>query len=116
MTAEELQTALASRIPKNTQKATSWGMGVWNAWCKARNTVTNTLPMPVKVLNELMARFIQEVCKKDGSNYIPSTLMQLVAAVQLYLNENGRPEVRFFDFLTVPGCKDEGINFSWTGV
>jgi hypothetical protein len=53
--------------------------------------------MPVEVLNELMARFIQEVRKKDGSNYIPSTLMQLVAAVQRYLNENGRPEVRFFD-------------------
>ena len=44
-----------------------------------------------------MAQFVKEARRKDKSKYIPSSLMQLVAAIQRYLNENGRPEVRFFE-------------------
>ena len=93
---EELQSAIVRRVPKNMQKATSWGMSVWNSWCKARNVTTDIVAMSSATLNEFMGRFVQEARKKNGGEYIPSTLLQLVAAVQCYLNDNGRPEVLFF--------------------
>ena len=50
----------------------------------------------IVAMNEFMGRFVQEARKKNGGEYTPSTLLQLVAAVQRYLNDNGRPEVRGF--------------------
>ena len=49
--------------------------------------------MPAETLNKLMAQFVQEARRKDKSEYIPSSLMQLVAAIQHYLNEKQK-----FDF------------------
>ncbi len=55
----------------------------------------DTVAMSSATLNERMTRFVQEARIKDGSEYIPSTLMQLVAAVQCYLNDVARPQVIF---------------------
>jgi hypothetical protein len=93
---QELEQALRKRVPQNTQKATNWGLSVWRSWCKARQIAFDILTIPAETLNELMAQFVQEARRKDKSEYIPSSLLQLVAAIQRYLNENGRPEVRFF--------------------
>ncbi len=95
---EELQEALLHRVPKNTQKATNWGMNVWKSWCKDRNVaVAEPVAIPSETLNELMAKFVQEARKKDGGDYIPSSLLQIVTAIRRYLNDNGRSDVRFFD-------------------
>ena len=48
-------------------------------------------------VNELMARFVQEIRRKDGKEYPPSSLNCVVSAVQRYLRENGRPAVCFYD-------------------
>ena len=47
--------------------------------------------MDEKKLNEVMARFVHEVRRKDGNEYPPSSLICIVSAVQRYLRENGRP-------------------------
>ena len=53
--------------------------------------------MEEKNINKLMSRFVQEVKRKDGNPYPPSTLVRLVSGIQQYLRENGRAAVSFFD-------------------
>ena len=48
-------------------------------------------------IKELMAQFVQEARRKNGNEYPPGSLTNIVAAVQRYLRENGRPEVSFLD-------------------
>ncbi len=53
--------------------------------------------MPVTDINNHMARFVQEVRRKDGKEYPASSLNNIVAAVQRHLRENKRPEINFYD-------------------
>ena len=68
---------------------------MWLEWCKARNIDENIWTMDETKVNELIARFVQEVRQKDGKEYPPSSLNCVVSAVQHYLLENGRPAVCF---------------------
>ena len=97
ITEEEIHDAIEKRVPANTKKSTGWGYSVWLEWCKARNIDQNILTMDEKKLNEVMARFVHEVRRKDGNEYPPSSLICIVSAVQRYLRENGRPAVCFYD-------------------
>ena len=92
---EEIHDAIEKRVPANTKESTGWGYNVWLEWCKARNIDENILTMDERKVNELMARFVQEVRRKDGKEYPPSSLNCFVSAVQRYLRENGRPAVCF---------------------
>lgn len=93
----QLQDAVANRVPANTKKSTSWGYTVWMEWCNARDIKETIVEMGENRINELMAHFVQEVRRKDGNEYPPGSLTSIVAAVQRYLRENGRPEVSFLD-------------------
>lgn len=93
----QLQDAVANRVPANTKKSTSWGYTVWMEWCNARDIKETIVEMGENRINELMAHFVQEVRRKDGNEYPPGSLTNIVAAVQRYLRENGRPEVSFLD-------------------
>ncbi len=53
--------------------------------------------MPETDINNHMARFVQEVRRKDGKEYPASSLNNIVAAVQRHLRENKRPEINFYD-------------------
>ena len=52
---------LRSESAANTKKSTGWGYKVWLEWFKARNIDENILTMDETKVNELMARFVQEV-------------------------------------------------------
>ena len=97
VTQQEIQDAIEKRVPANTRRSTVWGYNVWLEWCKAREIVEEITSMDEKKINELMARFVQEVRRKDGKEYPPSSLTSIVSAVQRYLRENGCPAVSFFD-------------------
>ena len=88
---EEIHDAIEKRVPTNTRKSTGWGYKVWLEWCKAGNIDENILTMDETNVNELMARFVQEVRRKDGKEYPPSSLNCVVSAVQRYLRENWTP-------------------------
>ena len=61
---EEIHDAIEKRVPANTKKSTGWGYKVWLEWCKARNIDESILTMDETKVNELMARFMQEVRRK----------------------------------------------------
>ena len=94
---KELLTAIENRVPANTKKSTNWGFNIWKDWCKCRGVYESIESMPDSDINKLMARFVQEVKRKDGKDYPPSSLNNIVAAIQRHLRENGRPEVNFYD-------------------
>ena len=95
--AEIFLTAIENRVPANTKKSTNWGFNVWKDWCKCRGVYESIESMPDNDINKLMARFVQEVKRKDGKDYPPSSLNNMVAAIQRHPRENGRPEVNFYD-------------------
>ena len=92
VTSDELETAVKMRIPKGTQKSTNWGMNVWCAWCDEQN-----VEMSSDRMNSLLNRFVQEATRQDGKPYPPSSLYNIVAAIQRFLREKGRPNISFFD-------------------
>ena len=94
---KELDDAIKGRVPKNTKKGTSWGVGVWSAWCAERDITKDILHMTVEELNYHISRFVQEAVKRDGQPYPPNSIYQITVSLQHYLRETGRPEVSFFD-------------------
>ena len=53
--------------------------------------------MPSNDINSYLARFVQEAKRRDGKNYPAGSVNNIVAAIQRYLRENGRPEINFYD-------------------
>ena len=97
ITDSELSTVIEKRIPANTKKSTGWGLNVLRDWFECRGVEESIESMPESVINDLLARFVQEVKRRDGKDYPASSLNNIVAAIQRYLRENGRPEVNFYD-------------------
>ena len=97
ITENELLTAIETRVPIKTKKTTTWGVNVWREWTQCRRVSETIESMEETDINSHMARFVQEVRRKDGKDYPASSLNNLVAAIQRYLRENGRPEVNFYD-------------------
>ena len=97
VTRENLCSVIDKGVPANTKRTTNWGYRVWTDWCKAKNTQENIGDMEKSMMNDALARFVQEARRKDGKEYPASSLHNIVAAIQRYLRENGRPEVSFFD-------------------
>ena len=48
-------------------------------------------------MNSLSSRFVQEATRQDRKPYPPSSLYNIVAAIQHFLHEKGRPDISFFD-------------------
>ena len=86
---KEIEESITNRIPINTKKNTTWSHNVWKEWCQERNIEEPIITMEEKNINKLMSRFVQEVKRKDGNPYPPSTLVSLVSGIQRYLRENG---------------------------
>ena len=85
---QELQNTIGNRVPSNTKKATNWGYSVWIEWSQARNITEDITDMEEKKINILLAQFVQEATRKDGNEYPPGSLTNIVAAVQRYLREH----------------------------
>ena len=100
VTNAQLETAVKKRIPKGTQKSASWGMNVWCAWCDERRVEENIVEMSSDRMNSLLSvlsRFVQEATMQDRKPYPSSSLYNIVAAIQRFLREKGRPDISFFD-------------------
>ena len=48
-------------------------------------------------MNASLSRFVKEATRQDGKPYPPSSLYNIVAAIQRFLREKGHPDISFFD-------------------
>ena len=118
VTSGDLKVQQDQRIPKKTCKGNHWALGVWTEWVKYINSRQETffdfngesIPEDIcelsnKDLNFWMQRFIVEIRRKEGTNYPPNTLTQIVAGLQRHLRN--RCSERQFNF-----CKDSVLDFA----
>ena len=96
VTNAQLETAVKKWIPKGTQMSTNWGMNVWCAWYDERKVDENIVEMSSDRMNSLLSRFVQEATMQDRKPYPPSSLYNIVAAMQRFLHEKGRLDIFFF--------------------
>ena len=92
------ETAVKKRIPKGTQKSANWGMNVWCAWCDERKVEENIMEISSDRMNSLLSvlsRFVQEATMQDRKPYPPSSLYNIVCAIQFLLREKGHPDISF---------------------
>lgn len=89
-----------SRVPAKTQKATAWGIRVWNEWASIRGAsssetvgrlpvTTPLLEMTSEDLGYWLGKFVLEVRKVDGTEYPPKTLYALVCCFKRHYEANG---------------------------
>ena len=53
--------------------------------------------MEDKQIDRLLSLFVHEVRRKDGNEYPPNSLLNIVSGIQRHLRENGRPSISFYE-------------------
>lgn len=107
---EDLHKKFVESVPKKTRENNKWAVKLWKDWSMHRNTIPETysenpsfFPVPVEIsmasienLQFWMPRFINEIRRKDGTDYPPNTLTNIAAGIQRYLREEcNRPAINF---------------------
>ena len=80
-------------IPQSTQQKATWALKVFDDWRLWKSTksgvnIPTLLDMSDADKNEHISVFVQEARKRDGSPYPGKTLMEMVCALQKYLELN----------------------------
>ncbi|XP_060603803.1 zinc finger MYM-type protein 2-like [Ruditapes philippinarum] len=95
----QLTEMVKKSVPENTRNKSKWAFNVFEQWKKNRNTYGNTendtiigdiLTMSNQQLDMVLSFFIAEVRNKQGKEYCPKTIYELVIALQHYLRSNDR--------------------------
>ena len=73
----------------NMKKATNNWISTYRNWAKYRGVSLNIEKVPVFELNKTLEIFFAEIKKKDGSDYEPTSLASMQAALDRHLKENG---------------------------
>ena len=81
---------LNDAVPKNTQKKSLWAFNLLCEWLKERKIQEDVMKMSNENLNDVMGRFITEIKTKNGLNYRPNTLYEIVVSIQHHFRHNGR--------------------------
>ena len=91
-------------IPQKTIAATAWGMNIYSEWAAARIIKNSTMPNVCDLTTPLldmkpgeiaywMGKFILEIRKKDGTEYPPKTLYQIVCCFKRHFEANGKHNI-----------------------
>ena len=103
-TDQDILKARKQSIPEKTQQDTTWCVRQWNDWVEHRNEEngSRTIPTPITSIpkEELaywLERFVLEIRKKDGKEYIPSTLHHIVCGIMRFLRLESDPSIDFFN-------------------
>ena len=94
---DDVDRAIAARVPEKTRRQTSWAMSVFGSWCEARREQSDILNMDVSTMQEKLCRFLLEARRQDGAPYPAKTLYSIIAGIQRFLRESGRHEISFLN-------------------
>ena len=104
-TNEDVDTAVATRVPKNTQTDTKYCVELWRKWSAFRNSIVDLEKVPEDIeaiasnvdhLQYWLCCFVLEVRKKDGSEYPPNTIHRLCCGLLRHTRQAGHPEINIF--------------------
>ena len=100
-TEEEIRNARAKGVPSKTIEDTKYCVNLWNEWKRYRQqTLGDSIPdltdLSRSQLQHWLTRFVLEVRKKDGSEYVPNTLHHICCGLMRHLRWNGHPSLDFF--------------------
>ena len=100
-TEEEICNARAKGVPSKTIEDTKYCVNLWNEWKRDRQeTLGGSIPDLTELsrsqLQHWLTRFVLEVRKKDGSEYVPNTPHHICCGVMRHLRWNGQPSLDFF--------------------
>ena len=73
----------------NTKRATKNWMKRYNEWAVENGCTSSLESLDAVSLNGRLEHYFSSVTKKDGSNYEPSSLGCMQAAIERYLEEKG---------------------------
>ena len=90
---DELCTAVSESVPKKTREHTKWCVDTWSEWRLHRISIAkadsekppNLEEMTNEQLNYWLSCFVMEVRRKDGSEYVGTTIHGLVCGLQRHL-------------------------------
>ena len=85
----EVQELMEKAKNKNTSKATSNWMKVYCSWAELRGKEVNIENLSPEELDIVLQYFYVEVIKRDGSDYEPTSLSVMQAAIDRYLRNSG---------------------------
>ena len=98
---EEIRDLKKQAIPANTQKSTSFAVNVWKEWSSHRRAVNpSDWPAHLLIMNECelnrwLSRFVLEIRRRDGKEYLPNTLYQICCGILRYVREL-KPQLDIF--------------------
>ena len=74
---EELQSLRSGRIPENTRRSTQFAVNLYNTWREEHARLGHRYaPLNCgvpSIINNMVAKFIVEIRKKDGHHYAPES-------------------------------------------
>lgn len=77
---KEIEKAKKPVVPKNTQKATDWAVGVFKQWLENHNAVDEK-KCPTEILDDVdenlchwLCVFVSEILKDNGEEYTPKAI------------------------------------------
>lgn len=93
-TDDQVLLARKSSVPEKTQQDTKWCVRLWDEWAEHRNSqmpdkqiATPITAIPLGDLSYWLERFVLEIRKRDGSEYVPATLHHIVCGIMRHLRE-----------------------------
>lgn len=102
-TKEDVEMAIATRVPKKTQTDAKYCVELWKKWSIDRNSIVEEEKVPVNIeaidieqLQYWLSHFVLEVRKKDGSEYPPNTIHHLCCGLLHHIRQCGHPDIDIF--------------------
>ena len=106
---EALEKVRESGVPQKTKESTAWGLNVWKAWAKQRNSIAfvdeiershvleeNFEDMTIDAMSVWLPKFIIEARKQNGESYAPETVYSLCCALQRSLKACDKVDINIF--------------------
>ncbi|XP_015794142.1 uncharacterized protein LOC107370688 [Tetranychus urticae] len=111
-TADEIENIINEVKPRNTIKQELWAVKIWSSWASTRlsssSTSSNCRSIPINLSNNSyidfedfeywLPYFVMEVRNKDGEEYSPNSIKQIMTNLFRYLKDNCHyPGLSFVD-------------------
>jgi len=95
---KDLENIVKDELCQNTENKTKWAMRILDNWLKQRQELsksndkvtkfgTNVLEFTVSELNQALSYFVAEVRNKDGQDYRPNTVYELIISIQHFFSQ-----------------------------